>query len=136
MAETGYAGRNVLVFGAAGALGGGLVVVAARFFEGLRQAAGIIAGTAEMPWRRFLLFTTIGAVLWVALWAPLGYLAGDHIGTIYGDIVRYSLYVLIGLGVLVAAWITRAVLRRRRRAAVAKPGSLPDIREAPDTRQS
>jgi len=50
--------------------------------------------------------------------------------------VRYSLYVLIGLGVLVAAWITRAVLRRRRRAAVAKPGSLPDIREAPDTRQS
>ena len=113
---------------------GGLVVVAARFFEGLRQAAGIIAGTAEMPWRRFLLFTAIGAVLWVALWAPLGYLAGDHIGTIYGDIVRYSLFVLIGLGVLVAAWIIRAVLRRRRRAAAAVRGSLSDTREAPDTR--
>ena len=44
-----------------------------------------------MPWRRFVVFTTIGAVLWVALWAPLGYLAGDHIGTIYADIVRYVL---------------------------------------------
>jgi|HubBroStandDraft_6_1064221.scaffolds.fasta_scaffold185100_2 membrane protein DedA with SNARE-associated domain len=112
---------------------GGLVVVAARFFEGLRQAAGIIAGTAEMPWRRFLVFTTIGAVLWVALWAPLGYLAGNHIGTIYSDIVRYSLYLLIALAVLVAAWITRAVLRRRRRAAAAGP--VPDLRDAPGTRK-
>jgi membrane protein DedA with SNARE-associated domain len=117
---------------------GGLVVVAARFFEGLRQAAGIIAGTAEMPWRRFLVFTTIGAVAWVGLWAPLGYLAGNHIGTIYANVVRYSLYLLIALVVLVAAWITRTVmLRRRRRAAAqpgaAQPGPVPDLRDAPGT---
>jgi membrane protein DedA with SNARE-associated domain len=109
---------------------GGLVVVAARFFEGLRQAAGIIAGTAEMPFRRFVAFTTLGAVLWVALWAPLGYLAGQDIGTIYSDVVRYSLYVLIALAVLVAAWITRAVLRRRRRDA-AQVSQRPDLRDAP-----
>jgi membrane protein DedA with SNARE-associated domain len=111
---------------------GGLVVVAARFFEGLRQAAGIIAGTAEMPWRRFLVFTTIGAAAWVGLWAPLGYLAGNHIGIIYADIVRYSLYLLIALAVLVAAWITRTVLRRRRRAA-ARPGPAPDLKDGPGT---
>jgi membrane protein DedA with SNARE-associated domain len=111
---------------------GGLVVAAARFFEGLRQAAGIIAGTVEMPWRRFLVFTTIGAAAWVGLWAPLGYLAGNHIGTIYADIVRYSLYLLIALAVLVAAWIIRTVRRRRRRAA-ARPGPVPDPRDAPGT---
>lgn len=33
---------------------GGKVVVAARFIEGLRQANGIVAGTARMPWRQFL----------------------------------------------------------------------------------
>jgi len=93
---------------------GGLVVVAGRFIEGLRQAAGIIAGTAEMPWKRFLAFTTLGAVLWVAVWAPVGYLAGNHIGTIYATATRYSLYVLIALLLLLAAWIVRAVLRRRR----------------------
>ena len=38
-----------------------------------------------------------------------------------------------GETILVAAWITRAVLRRRRRAA-AEPGSLPDARKAPDAR--
>jgi membrane protein DedA with SNARE-associated domain len=96
---------------------GGAVVVAARFVEGLRQAAGIIAGTAEMPWRRFLAFTSLGAIAWVAVWAPLGYLAGNHIGTIYADGVRYSLYLLIALAVLAAAWAARAVRRRRRAAA-------------------
>lgn len=98
---------------------GGLVIVIARFPEGLRQAAGIIAGIAEMPWRRFLIFNAVGAVLWVALWSSAGYLAGNHIGTLYADMVRYSLYLLIALVLLVAAWIMRAVLRRRRRAAQA-----------------
>ena len=111
---------------------GGLVVVAGRFIEGLRQAAGIIAGTAEMPWKRFLAFTTLGAVLWVAVWAPLGYLAGDHIGTIYADATRYSLYLLIALVVVLAAWITRAIWRRRRSPAVPAAQAVP-VRKAPDT---
>ena len=100
---------------------GGLVVVAGRFIEGLRQAAGIIAGTAEMPWKRFLAFTTLGAVLWVAVWAPVGYLAGDHIGVIYATATRYSLYLLIALLVLLAAWIARAVWRRTRSPAPRAP---------------
>jgi len=106
---------------------GGLVLVIARFPEGLRQAAGIIAGIAEMPWRRFLIFNAVGATAWVALWSTIGYLAGNHIGTIYSDGVRYSLYLLIALAVLVAAWIARTVLRRRR--ARAAPGPAPDVRD-------
>jgi membrane protein DedA with SNARE-associated domain len=106
---------------------GGKVVVAARFFEGLRQANGIIAGIAEMPWPRFLLFNAIGAALWVGAWASVGYLAGSHIGTIYSDITRYSLYILIVAVVVVAALVTRAVLRRRRRAPATQH---PDTRNA------
>ena len=112
---------------------GGLVVVAGRFIEGLRQAAGIIAGTAEMPWKQFLAFTTLGAVLWVGVWAPIGYLAGDHIGTIYADVTRYSLYVLIAIVVLLAAWIGRAVWRRRRSPAAGAAQAVP-VRKAPDTK--
>ena len=111
---------------------GGQIVIVARFIEGLRQLNGIIAGIVEMPWPRFLVFNTIGAVLWVGVWSTLGFLAGSNIESIYATVSRYSLYVLIALGVLVAAWITRAVLRRRRRGAAAEPGSLPDIRKAPD----
>jgi membrane protein DedA with SNARE-associated domain len=94
---------------------GGRLVVIARFIEGLRQAIGIIAGIAEMPWPRFLAFNVLGAVLWVAVWTSAGYLAGDHIQTIYTEVTRYSLYLLIALAVVGVALIARATIRRRNR---------------------
>jgi membrane protein DedA with SNARE-associated domain len=95
---------------------GGVVVAGARFIEGLRQANGIVAGTIRMPWPRFLIFNTLGAVLWVGAWASVGYLAGGHITAIYDTVSRYSLYLLIALAVVVAALIIRAAVRRRRQA--------------------
>lgn len=94
---------------------GGKVVTAARFIEGLRQANGIIAGTTGMPWKRFLTFNALGALLWVGLWATLGDVTGTHITAVYDQIVRYQRYVLIALGVLVAAFIARHFLLRRTR---------------------
>lgn len=92
---------------------GGKIVTVARFIEGLRQLNGIIAGTSGMPWRRFFVFNALGAALWVGLWATLAYAAGSHITAIYDEISRYQLYVLIGLGVLIAALVVRHYLRRR-----------------------
>ncbi|MHB1592892.1 MAG: DedA family protein [Streptosporangiaceae bacterium] len=97
---------------------GGPIVVIARFIEGLRQLNGIIAGIAEMPWPRFVVFNAIGAALWVGVWTSVGYLAGDHIQVIYAAITRYSLYALIALVVVVAAWAIRFLIRRRRRNPV------------------
>jgi hypothetical protein len=88
----------------------------ARFIEGLRQANGIVAGISEMAWPRFLAFNALGAALWVTVWTSVGYLAGNHITTIYDAITRYSLYALIALAAAVAAFIIRTVVRRRRRA--------------------
>ena len=96
---------------------GARIIVIARFIEGLRQANGIIAGISGMHWRRFLIFNALGAALWVGTWVSLGYLAGNHISTIYHYITQYSLYALIALAVLLVALIIRQVLRRRRRAA-------------------
>jgi membrane protein DedA with SNARE-associated domain len=91
---------------------GGWVVTIARFLEVLRQANGIIAGITGMPWRRFLAYNALGAALWVTLWASVGDLAGQHIDTIYTSITRYSLYVLIALGVAILAIIGRRLARR------------------------
>lgn len=96
---------------------GGKVVVVARFIEGLRQANGIVAGTARMPWQRFLAFNALGAVLWVGVWTSAGYLAGNHIQVIYAEVTRYSLYLLIALVVLALALLARALIRRRAAAA-------------------
>ncbi|MFD4655589.1 DedA family protein [Kitasatospora sp. NPDC058444] len=94
---------------------GGQVVTVARFVDGLRQYNGIVAGTTEMPWRRFWPFNLLGAVLWTAVWGTLGYLAGANIGTVYRTALRYQVWFAVGLGVLVAAFLLRQVLRRRRR---------------------
>jgi membrane protein DedA with SNARE-associated domain len=102
---------------------GAIVITFARFVEGLRQANGIIAGITGMHWLRFLIFNAIGAALWVGTWVSLGYLAGNHISTIYHYITLYSYYVLIALAVVLVGYIAWHIRRRRRRreaAAVAR----------------
>jgi membrane protein DedA with SNARE-associated domain len=94
---------------------GGKVVVVARFIEGLRQVNGIVAGTSAMTWRRFLVFNALGAALWVGTWSAVGYFAGNHITVIYEQVTRYSLYLAIGIAVVLVVLIARAVIRRRRR---------------------
>jgi len=97
---------------------GGIVVVIARFIVGLREANGIVAGITQMRWLTFGLYNVIGACAWVTTWVSIGYLVGDHIGAIYGDVNRFALYVLLALAVLLAAYIVRRVARRRRHRAV------------------
>ncbi len=93
---------------------GAIVITFARFVEGLRQANGIIAGITGMHWLRFLAFNALGAALWVGTWVSLGYLAGNHITTIYHYITLYSYYVLIALAVLLVGYIAWRLRRRRR----------------------
>src|ERR1700685_3812400 len=92
---------------------GGIVVIVARYVVGLREANGIIAGITQMRWLTFSAYNLIGACAWVATWVTIGDIAGDHIDTVYKDVNRFSLYLLIVLAVLLAAYIVRRVLRRR-----------------------
>jgi len=87
---------------------GGKIVTIARFVEGLRQLNGIIAGTMEMHWLRFLAFNALGAALWVSVWTALGYAAGDNVETV----VHYSTDFAIGVGVLIALAIAIHFYRR------------------------
>ena len=93
---------------------GGFVVIIARYIVGLRELNGIIAGVTSMRWAEFMIFNAIGGVAWVGTWVSLGYLAGDHIETLYHDISRYALYVLLAAAVGVAVYIARRLIRRRR----------------------
>ena len=92
-------------------------MVVARFIVGLREANGIIAGITQMRSLTFAVYNVIGACAWVATWVTIGYVAGDHIDTIYRDINRYSIYVLVVLVVLLLGYIAFRLVRRRGRAA-------------------
>ena len=86
---------------------GGWFVAFARFFEVLRQLNGVVAGTAEMPFRSFLLFNSIGAALWVTVWGVGSWRLGHHIqdyenlieeaGSIFVVVLIAILLVLLGM---------------------------------------
>ncbi|MFE1316122.1 DedA family protein [Kitasatospora phosalacinea] len=94
---------------------GGLVVTGARFVDGLRQTNGLIAGTTEMPWRRFMLANAVGAALWAGVWTAVGYFAGSNIDTLYRQAVRYQVLLFAVVAALLLLLAVRTWLRRRRR---------------------
>jgi len=102
---------------------GGYLVIVARFVVGLRELIGLIAGVTGMRLVTFTIFNVIGAVAWVGTWVSLGYLAGDHIATIYADVTRYFVYAAIAAAVALAVWIgLRVRVARQRRAAAGGAG--------------
>jgi len=57
---------------------GAIVVVAARFVDGLRQTAPLVAGSLKMPWWRFFLASVAGSLAWVGLWGFGIYSVAEH----------------------------------------------------------
>jgi membrane protein DedA with SNARE-associated domain len=94
---------------------GGKIVVVARFVEGLRQANGLIAGTIEMHWAKFVACNALGAALWVAVWTSLGYLAGDNVE----KVSHYFTYGAIAIGVIAVLVLWRHLHHRRKRRRAA-----------------
>jgi membrane protein DedA with SNARE-associated domain len=107
---------------------GGKIVTVARFVDGLRQANGIIAGMTLMPWPRFLLFNTLGALLWVGAWSTVGFFAGQHLDTLYPQIQRYELI----LAALVVAGIVLMIVRHLRRRRRGRQAAAAGAREHDD----
>ena len=106
---------------------GGVVVIIARFIVGLREANGIIAGITQMRWLTFTIYNAIGACAWVGTWVSVGYVAGDHINTIYKVVNRVAIYLLVAVAVLVVGYLIWRLIRRRRAR------EAPESETAPET---
>ncbi len=89
---------------------GGKIVALARFVEGLRQVNGIIAGLSDMTWKKFLVFNSIGATLWVVLWSLIGYFAGQNIDIF----LKYQLIFSIGIGALIVLYLIYRIIKKKR----------------------
>jgi len=112
---------------------GALMVIVARFIEGLRQLNGVVAGVSRMPFAKFLICNAIGAALWVGVWSSAGYFAGNHLEAIEGVIHKYSNLALIALVVLVAAYVWHRVRRRRAHKAEEARAGAEEVRAESDS---
>ena len=87
-----------------------------RFIPAIRQLISIPAGLARMPFGSFLLYTALGAFIWNAVLALLGYVAHGQADLIH----RYShelSVVLLGAVSVAAVWfIVKHLIRKKKHA--------------------
>jgi membrane protein DedA with SNARE-associated domain len=90
---------------------GGTAVFLGRWTAFFRAVMPALAGTARMPYRRFLTFNVAGGVLWGTTVVLLGYLAGASYGRVEKLLGRGTALVIAAL--VVAAVVVWQVRRRR-----------------------
>jgi membrane protein DedA with SNARE-associated domain len=105
---------------------GGKVIFFGRFVAVLRTYAAFLAGTARMPWPRFLVFNILGGVVWATGYGTGAYLAGSQINRLSGTVNL----ALAGVAVLVVVALI-LILRRQEKELIARaeeamPGPLED----------
>lgn len=97
------------------------LILGVRFLYGLRTVGPIAIGMSRVHWFRFALFNLIGAIVWAALIAGIGYALGEALTRLLGDLKRVEEWVfgaiLVG-GLALIGWLRR----RGRRAAAAAVG--------------
>ena len=94
---------------------GGKTIVIARFVPILRTFAPVVAGAADMPYRRFIFFNIAGGVLWIWSMLMTGYILGRYIPGI-GEHIEIVIFTVIGLS-LVPILIEYLKSRAREKAA-------------------
>lgn len=88
---------------------GGKTITLARWVPVIRTFAPIVAGAAQMNYRRFIMFNLVGGVLWAIGMLLLGFFLGRAFGSIEGVDKYFTLLVLAfffipGIPTLVHVW--------------------------------
>ena len=90
---------------------GDKTILVARFITGLRVFAALLAGSAKMRWRTFVVFNMLGALLWSFAITLAGFFFGRSWDLLEKWIKGAG---LIALGVAVLIFVVMMIRRRRR----------------------
>jgi membrane-associated protein len=95
---------------------GGKTIIYAKFVPIVRTFAPFVAGVANMPYRRFLTFDAIGALVWVPSMTMLGYYLGGV------PLVRrhFEKFVLLVIVVSVLPVVIHAIQARSKEKRAVK----------------
>ena len=90
---------------------GGSAVFLGRFVAFFRAVMPALAGTAGMPYRRFLAYNAAGGLLWGTGYVLLGYLAGNSYAAVEKTVGRGAALAVLAL--LLAALLIRRIRRHQ-----------------------
>jgi membrane protein DedA with SNARE-associated domain len=86
----------------------------AKFIPGLSTVAPPLAGIFRIRVPRFLLYDTLGAILWVGSFAALGYLFSDQLGQVAARAAQLGALLVLILAGALAAYIAYKYVQRQR----------------------
>jgi membrane protein DedA with SNARE-associated domain len=94
---------------------GGSAVFLGRWIAFFRAVMPALAGTARMPYRKFVVWNAAGGIVWGATVVLLGYAAGASYKALESKLGKAPAYVIGGLVVVgLVVWGVRRHLRERR----------------------
>jgi len=96
---------------------GNAVVFVCRFLPLVRGVSALPAGVARMQKRYFFAYTAAGSAVFCFGLAYLGSLFGRHFDEISPEIHRFSLAFVVGLALVVAAFVVQRIVRGRRKTS-------------------
>lgn len=100
---------------------GSWTIFFARFITGLRVVGAVAAGTAAMPWPRFVVANGAGAVVWAVAISLLGFYFGENLPLLNRWLHRSGWMALAAIVVAFVAFrLWRSHARRRRLPATAQ----------------
>lgn len=93
---------------------GAKTLLVGKLVPGISTIATPMAGVYGLPWSRFLLFDTLGILLWIGTFALLGYVFSDQLEDVIAYASRFGglLSVLIAGGLV--AYVGWKYIQRRR----------------------
>jgi len=85
---------------------GGKTIILAQFIPIVRTFAPVVAGAANMTYRRFASFNVIGAIVWITSMTLTGYLLGSFIPNIDKNIhIVVAIVIFLSLLPAIIAWL-------------------------------
>lgn len=82
---------------------GDKIVLISRLLPGIRTIISLPAGMFEMDLKKFIIYTTLGCLIWSALLTYVGYVMGENWQSLEVYYRKFE-FVIIGLLVLAVVW--------------------------------
>ena len=85
---------------------GGKTIILAQFMPIVRTFAPVVAGAAEMGYRRFIMFNVVGAIIWIGSMTLTGYYLGRLVPNIESRIhIVIAIVIFLSLLPAIIAWL-------------------------------
>ena len=80
-----------------------------RFVPIIRTFLPMLAGASGFQFKRFLLYDTIGAIIWVSCLVSVGYFFGKE----FPEVIDYTVYILIGIVIIASLLILKLLAHKK-----------------------